>query len=241
MRSARAIAAAAALMAVVTMSGCASDDKQPKLPRPSVTIASALAPENFGSLVGAAMLKSGSTHAVLTAEVGKQTLRAEGDFVLRQAGNLVDATVDFGVDKSDKAKVRLIDAVLYLNLGAASGDKFVGVPFPPGKKYEIAAPYVRILGELDPVAKIKLFAAAPGSVTQSLDPVTIDGIVARSFVLTVGSGKQESTLTAYVGPDNLPRRVTSQSGGGKVTIDYSKWGGEVDVVAPPSNELAGQD
>lgn len=240
MRSARALAAAAAFMSVVAMSSCASDDKQPKLPRPSLTIASALAPDNFGSLVGEALLRSGSTHAVLTAEIGKQTFRAEGDLVLRQAGNLVDATVDFGDDNPNEAKVRLVDAVLYLNLGAGSGDKFVGVPFPPGKKYAIAAPYARIIGELDPVAKIKLFATAPTSVTQSLDPVTIDGVVARSFVLKVGTGKHESTLTAYVGPDNLPRRVTSQSGGGKVTIDYSNWGGEVKVVAPSSNELAGQ-
>lgn len=228
-------------MAVVTMSGCASDDTRPKLPRASVTIASALAPENFGSLVGAAMLKSGSAHAALTSEAGEQTIRSEADILVQASGNLFAATMDFGDDHPDKAKVRLIGDALYLNLGEASGNKYVGVPFPPDKKYEIAAPFARILAELDPVAKIKLFAAAPASVTQSLDPVTIDGVVARSFVLKLGTGTKQATVTVYVGPDNLPRRVTSQSGGGKVTIDYSNWGGKVEVVAPPSTELAGQD
>lgn len=227
-------------MAVLAASGCTSEPKKPAEPKAPVAIASALAPENFGNLVGAAMLKSGSTHAVLTIEAGKQTFRADADLVLRAKGNLVDATVDFGDAYPDKAKVRLIDTVLYLNLGAGTGRKFVAVPYPPGKKFATAGPYVSVLAQLDPVAKIRLFAGMPGSVTQELDPVTIDGVAARSFVLKAGTGKKVATVTAYVGPDNLPRRVTSQSGDGKVTVDYSSWGDKVDVVAPPPGELAGQ-
>ena len=118
----------------------------------------------------------------------------------------------------------------------------MAVPYPPDKKYKVAAPFVGLLApELDPVGRVKLFGASPGKVTESHDPVTIDGVEATPFTLKVESGGQSATITAYVGPDNLLRRVIGESGGAKVTINYTRWGDKVEVVPPTSDELAKQE
>ncbi len=45
------------------------------------------------------------------------------------------------------------------------------------------------------------------------------------------------TATYFVGPDDLPRRITTQVGPGVVTMGMSRWGEPLDVKAPLGDEI----
>ena len=51
----------------------------------------------------------------------------------------------------------------------------------------------------------------------------------------------------YVGPDNLPRRLVSKmpdtggSGPSSLTMDYTKWGQDITIEAPPKSQITDKD
>ena len=155
-------------------------------------------------------------------------------------------------------EMRLIDQAFYLNFGPMTSNKFAKIDLTD-ESNPIGKQYAEIVGSLDPSQQFKDFEGAVTSFEQKGKAITLDGVEAQPYVIVVdpaklpaakkAKGQLPKTLeyTMYVGPDNLPRRMLSQlpgiagSGGGKMTIDYSKWGEKVSITKPKASEITDKD
>jgi hypothetical protein len=146
--------------------------------------------------------------------------------------------------------VRLVDGVYYLNLGQVSGGMFLRVD--PAGGGQFAQNFGPVLEQANPASQLKIFDAALTDFAVGDSGEEIDGVETTAYVLTLDPSKvlseqqQAQTggalpptmeVTMYLGPDDLPRRVTTEVSGATVTIDYSAWGEPVEVTAPPADQV----
>ena len=62
----------------------------------------------------------------------------------------------------------------------------------------------------------------------------VAGIKRQAVIQAAGDS---ASYSLFVGPDDLPRRISVDLGGAPTTMDYSKWGEPVNIVAPTADEL----
>lgn len=260
----RAASAALVLAAGLTLAACGGDDdKSSGETKPdsssSVTAgpSEALSAETFLPTISAAQAKAGSSHVEMTVEAAGQQITAEGDSLVSDdpSDSAMAMTMDLGdaVPGMSAMEIRLVDQVFYINVGAMTENKFakidLGDPDDP-----LAAQYGQLVEQMDPSRQIEQFKDSLSSFKQVGDAKTIDGVEATPYVLTLDAAKLQGITgaptagmpesveyTMYIGPDNLPRRISSDIGGAALTMDYSKWGEDVDVKTPAADEISETD
>jgi hypothetical protein len=155
-------------------------------------------------------------------------------------------------------EMRLVDEVFYLNFGPMTSNKFTTIDLTD-ESNPIGKQFGDIIGNLDPSQQFKEFEDAVSKFEKRGDPKELDGVEAQPYALTVDTSKMPAAeqagsampktleYTMYIGPDNLPRRIVSDlpdvagSGGGTMTIDYSKWGEDVSIAKPKKSEITDKD
>ncbi len=100
---------------------------------------------------------------------------------------------------------------------------------------------------LDPKAQKKAFEAALTDFKQVGEPEQIDGVQATPYEITLDPSKapetfgtttsEPLTFTYFVGPDNLPRKMTYKDKNGEFVVTYTDWGAPVDIKAPPADKI----
>lgn len=209
---------------------------------------------NFVSTITAAQQKTKSSHISMKIAAAGQKITADGDIAFGAAANDTKAamTMDLGSLGIGKLAMRLVDSSLFVNLGAMSNNKFAKIDLTDASN-PIAKQYGGVLDQFDPSRQLEEFKGALTGLQQKGDPVTLDGVKATPYVLTLDPSKikslndlgagtgsevpQSLTYTMFVGPDNLPRRLVTSAAGNDVTIDYSKWGESVDIKAPAKDQI----
>ena len=205
----------------------------------------------FFSEVTASQRKARTAHVTMNSGGGAQTMKAEGDIAAgdKPEDTAMSLTMDLG---SQKAEMRLVDQTFYMNLGAPTGNKFAKIDLtdennPIGKQYN------SLLKNLDPTGQLEQLEKAVTKFEQKGSPKQIDGVEATPYEVTVDVAKladslgglngqtagvpKSITYVMYVGPDKLPRQMSFDAAGTKLTMNYSKWGEKVDIKAPPAAQI----
>lgn len=236
------------LTAGLGLAACSDDDTAPSpettsdSPQESSDDSSdALSQEEFLQRVPAAMLEAGTVHAVLE---GGGAGSGEGDISFGEDPGSTMVAMTVG-----DVEVRVLDGVYYLNLGQTSGGQFVKVDPTAGGPF---AAFSGLLDQTNPTTQFQTVTDALVGFEPSDETEEIDGQETRAYVLTVdpakvltpdqqqlAGGELPATIevTMHVGGDDLPRRVVTEVGGQAVTIEYSQWGDEVDIQAPPADQV----
>ncbi len=210
--------------------------------------AAALTKESFGSTIGDAMIASGSVHLSMSGTIMGQELAAEGDQKIGKtlADNQLGLTMQvLGME----AEMRLIDEVVYVNLGALTQGMFAKIDLN-----DTSDPLVEQFGgmadQADIAAQFENFKSAISGFEKAGEPETIDGVTAQPYTVTLDAKKlaeaqgedqgqipESLESTFYVGPDNLPRRLIIEVQGQALTLDLSKWGESVSIEKPADDEI----
>lgn len=253
-----AAAAALTLTAGLALTACGSDEKSTDSPGDKPVAAGGdLTAENFIERVSTAQMKAGSSHVSLSMEIAGQKVSGEGDMTTGDdpADAAMAMTMDYpGMGKMD---MRLVEGVMYLNIGPLTQNKFIKVDLADADN-PLAEQYGSVLDQIDPAKQFELFEKALIEFERAGDVEKIDGVDATPYRLVLdtqvvmeaaGAGDQTElagvpeTLeyTMFIGDDDLPRRLVMDLMGMGMTMDYSKWGDKVTVEAPPADQISDQD
>lgn len=229
--------------AIKTTAGSAELEKQ---------AGTVLTADDFVAEITAAMAKAKSSHVDMKIDSFGQKMGAAGDVEVGKTAAEAKAALTMDVVSTNSFEMRLIDQDLYINLGQMTDNKYSKIDLTD-KSNPIGAQYGRIIDGLDPTKQIELFKDAMTSFNAKGKVIELDGVKSQPYEITLdmskipsiakhgdesgGSMPKEIVFTMFVGPDNLPRRLTTDVAGSGVTVDYSKWGEPVDIEAPPESEI----
>lgn len=215
-----------------------------------------LTQENFFTEVTKAQQDAGTSHVEMAFGVGGQDIEASGDVSTGKtaADSAMSMTMTLGAQ--GEMEMRLIDGVLYMNMGSMSQNKFAKIDLKD-ESNPLGEQYGSLLDSVDPSKQIEQMQDAVTGFEQKGEAEELDGVEATPYVVTVDSSKlteqlgatgqdaaqvpETLTYTMYVGPDNLPRRILMDVAGTKMTMDYSKWGEDVTIEAPAKDQISDVD
>lgn len=207
-----------------------------------------LTAENFAERVTAAQSQAGMVHASQVLEDANGRMTAEGDMTITADPASVRVAVTMN-GPTGASEVRIVDGVMYMNLGALSGDMFMVFPGGDG---DSGLTTDAIIGQLSPQTQLSTFGASIREF--SVDGAEqIDGVKTTHYALvldtaTLLSGALTSWIDpaivgetveyeTWVGDDDLPRRSTMTFPGMTNTTDYSRWGQTIDIQAPSADKI----
>jgi hypothetical protein len=265
LRSKRLAAATSVVVLSLGLTACGGDDDATSdsvgsstadAPRTVAGGESDLTKDSFFTSVSDAQNGARTSHVAMTIGTSEQTITAEGDVEVGAtiADTSMAVTMDMSAAGLGEIDLRLVDEVFYIDLGEMTGGKFaksdLDDPDDP-----IARQFGSLSAQFDPAKQLASFGDAVKSFKRSGDAEQIDGVQAQPYEmvldtesiagmsgLVAGGGLPETlTYTMFIGPDNLPRRVTADIATGSFTLDYSRWGEEVDIQAPGDDEISDVD
>lgn len=254
-----AAAAAIVLTAGLGLAACGGDDSsEAKGDTSSVgeTADTELTKENFFTEVTKAQQDAKTSHVEMAFGVGGQDIEASGDVSTGEtpADSAMSMTMSLGAQ--GEIEMRLIDGVLYMNMGSMSQNKFAKIDLKD-ENNPLGEQYGSLLDSVDPSKQLEQMQQAITGFEQKGEAQELDGVEATPYVVTVDSAKlteqlgapgqdaaqmpEKLTYTMFVGPDNLPRRILMDVAGTEMTMDYSKWGEDVTIEAPAKDEISDVD
>lgn len=246
------------LVAGGTLAACSDDAKSGG---DDASAGDSLTKADFFDEVIAAQTEAGSSHVDMSVDVAGQAIKASGDMMIGDSASdtAMSMTMETGQAGMGSLEMRLVDEVFYLNFGAMTGNKFTKIDLTD-KSNPIGKQFGDIIDSVDPSQQFKEFEEAVTGFKQSGKAKELDGVQTLPYVVTVDTSKIPSSekapegslpktvkYTMYIGPDHLPRRMLSDlpdvggSGGGTMTIDYSKWGEDVTIDKPKASEISDKD
>ncbi|MBC7592450.1 MAG: hypothetical protein H7288_00635 [Kineosporiaceae bacterium] len=236
----------------LVLAGCGGKDNAANDSAVGQNAATKLTAVNFATEVTSAQAKAKSSHVTMKIDASGQKINAVGDILVgsKVADTKVSMKVDLGSSGLGSLELRLVDQAFYINLGPLSQNKFAKIDLTDSGN-PIGAQYSKIIDQLDPSKLIAQFKIAMSSMKQKGDPVELDGVKAQPYELTLDTTKvselsklpaganvpKEIVYTMFIGPDNLPRGISTEFEGSAVTMNYSKWGEAVDITAPPTDQI----
>ena len=236
----------------LVLAGCGGKDSSATDSTVGQKAAVELTAANFVTEVSSAQAKVKSSHVTMKIDASGEKINAVGDIRVgsKAADTRVSMKMDLGSAGLGSIEMRLVDQAFYLNLGPLSQNKFAKMDLTDTGN-PIGAQYGKIIDQLDPSKVIEQFKVAMSSMRKKGDPVELDGVKAQPYELTLDTTKvpelsklaaganmpKEIVYTIFLGPDNLPRRISSGFADSAVTMDYSRWGEAVDIMAPPKDQI----
>jgi len=202
--------------------------------------------DDFVERIAAAQLAAGSAHLESDGQISMR-----GDVRLTEdvEGAEAQVTMDVGATAME---LRVVDGVVYVQLGALSGGKYVRIDLKDPKG-PLAGHFGSMVGQIDPSAQLKQLREAlvefenqgPGGEIDGVETTKLRLVLDTSTLLEgqdvagprmSAKAPKELEYTLYVGADDLLRQLTTDVGGSTSTITWTKWGEPVDVSAPPESE-----
>ncbi|OUZ10545.1 hypothetical protein BHE97_07250 [Aeromicrobium sp. PE09-221] len=212
-----------------------------------------LTQENFVQEVKAALVEAGTVELTWTNSIGDQEIAVEGRMVIAEdAGDRAAAlTMDLpgpGGPGASQLDLRLVDEVVYVNLGQATDDDFYRVEVN-GDSAQDAEDFIAMLDQADPVHQLEILRDAVTGFSEDGDGGEIDGVSTTRYVLTVDSMAMreaqgldpEGTIELprnvdyvfSIGPDLLPRRMEVEiPSAGASTMEWRRWGQDAVIETP---------
>ena len=199
--------------------------------------------DQFADVLAGALDKATTAH--VSMELGGQGT-AEGD-------------ADYSADPPELAmkmtmaalggdiEVRMVDGTIYLKSPTLSGEQWISIPLDDPN-----SPLGSLGSQLDPTKQFEVFGAAVSTATYD-GPVDLDGESLDHYTATVDTQKLLEQLPEAGQAGQLPdsmqqewwfddegriRQLKTAMGSlGDVSVALSDWGKEVEIEAPPSDEV----
>jgi hypothetical protein len=197
----------------------------------------------FADLLEGALDKATTAHVTM-ALGGQGTAEGDADYTTTPAELAV--TMDMAA-LGGQVEVRMVDGTIYLKSSALSGDQWIAFPLDDPN-----SPLGNLGAQLDPAAQFETFAAAVSTATFD-GPQDLDGESLDHYTATVDTQKLLEQLPEAGQAGELPetmqqewwfddegriRQLTTGMGSlGEVAVSLDDWGTEVDIEAPPSDEV----
>jgi len=194
-----------------------------------------------------------STTAKMTTKLnmGGQSINADGsvDYTTTPANMAMTMQSPALADQS--IEMRLVDKVLYMNMGQMTNNKFVSYDLSDAKN--LPPGMDQLTNTLNPLAAFDSFEEGIKSVVFVGDE-DVDGEQLGHYKITVDTSKidqfKELPTQAQL-PDNVNydlwlddqnrmRKMTMKLESGtpmETEVEFSKWGESVDIAAPPASEV----
>lgn len=257
MNSPRKITVSASLFLVfgLALTGCSgaaepAGDAPAKSEQVAAPASGELTQENFVERISNAQLEAGSAHVSMSTA---GTVTGEGDMQLSADPSKISMAMTMQLP-TGQAETRIVEGVMFMNLGEISQNKFVDLSQSAMKDQ-----FAGSVDQMNPETQLKSFAAAIESFEAEPGTEQIDGVDVTKVSLTLNTEKllsanpltqaQAGELAAVVGPtleyvmyvgaDDLPRRISVPAVGPSAALDmnYSAWGKPVTVEAPAADQL----
>ena len=207
-----------------------------------------LTQENFLERTNGAMLKQKSYRSEMTIEGPgiNETTVTDTVISLDPSKRVLQMTVPID-DSGTQATVIVLNGMAYMQFPDYAEGKWALLD---GSDPELptAEDFLAESDLLSVVAKSKNMSEAIVNFSSEPGAETIDGVSTTKLTLLLDAERylgadagpmigDTVTATYFVGPDDLPRRITTQVGPGVVTMGMSRWGEPLDVKAPLGDEI----
>lgn len=207
---------------------------------------------NITQRVTAAMVAQGSMHVEMTVTAGPDVFVASGDQELDKDYDDTAMSIVFSNTGEDDTSFRLVDGIIFANLGETSGDKFVRID-PNDTSSQMGRAFAPLIDDLDIAKSVGQFGDAITDVEQVGDKKTIDGVETTPYHVTIDVGRaiasgaldKDSNLnpaasveyTFYIDADDLLRRMEFSIDEARGRVDVTDYGKPVEIVAPAAAEV----
>jgi hypothetical protein len=258
----RALAASAATAALLALSGCGGDSADKAAQKPAASSSGtdqpaptgtattepgatgeAMSGEEFAGLLRTALDKATTAHLTMNLG-GLGTGEGDVDYTTKPANMAMVMTMQsLGGD----VEIRMVDGTFYMK-GATFGDQWVSVSLDDPN-----SPLGNLGSQLDPTAQFEAFADAVTAATND-GSEDVDGESLDHYTATIDTEKLVQQLPEgaagqsglpdtlqqewWFDDDGLIRRFSSDFGiAGRIELSMSDWGSDVDIEAPPSDQV----
>ncbi|RLV56429.1 hypothetical protein D9V41_04945 [Aeromicrobium phragmitis] len=219
-----------------------------------------LTKDNFADEIMKAQLDAGTAHLVMTMTMGGQEITMDGDMSVAEkpADTAMSLTMDgeaLGAGDTD-LEMRLVDQVMYMKMGQATGDKFARIDLTD-ESNPMGAQFSEMMEQSNPATQVEAMGESIESFEDGGDGGEIDGVSTTKYRITLNAAKMYEAqgtdpsamaglpetieYVMYVGDDNLPRRLEAEVMGATAVNEWTKWGEDVDISAPSDDEITDQN
>jgi len=257
----RAVAAAVVPLALASLSACGSDNSSsakdasgspaassssssstaPAAPQPGATESAADFVDRYRTAFDAIT----TAHATMTMEVMGQKMDGQGDLDYSHDKPAASMTMGGGALGSSNLEVRLVDNVMYMNLGAMTGNKFTKIPLddpnnPLGGSFA---------DSLDPSRAMDTMQAALEKVTYvgsdaegdhykaTVDTQKMLAKMGQKVPSGAGLPKTMTYDTWFDDQGRFTKMVVDMGSLGSTTMQLSDFGKDVSIQAPPASQV----
>jgi len=262
----RSLAALALPLMLGGLAACGSDDEgaDPAAASSSATESQESSETEAGSEVDKAAfvddLKAGleaSTTAKMTMhmDMGGQALHADGAVDYTTSPPQMAMTMESPAAAGQSIEMRLVDKILYMNMGQMTGNKFV--------KYDLSDPnnlppgMDQLTATMNPLAAFDSFEEGVQSVVFVGDE-DVDGEQLGHYEVKVDTTKIEQfkelqtqaelpktvSYDLWLDDQDRMRKMTMEMDMGaapvEMEVEFADWGESVDIAAPPASEIVEQ-
>ncbi len=208
-------------------------------------------PSEFVADMKSGLEASTTAQVAMTIGAAGQTLDSEGEIDYTTDPPSTAMTMSNPMMGQQEIELRIVDGVMYMNVGRASQGKFVS--FDLSETESLPPGLAGLEEQLDPLAAFRQMEPALQSVT-FVGTEEVDGEELSHYELVLDSSKMKS-LQQMPGAAALPeqigydlwfddqfraRRMTLQLETAQpvdVEVELSEWGEPVDIEAPPANQV----
>jgi len=199
--------------------------------------------------MAAGMEEASTAHVTMSVGMGDEPLEGEGD--VDYTTTPVSMSLEMTMPMIDQPlDMRLVEGVMYMNLGQMTNDKFV--------KYDLTDPenlppeMQGMADQMDPLAVFEEFGPALSKVTY-VGEEDVDGDTLKHFTMVLDPSKVEAfgelpadskdipdemTYDAWFDDEFRIRQVKSDDGGEmSMESTFSEWGEPVEIEAPPASDV----
>jgi len=204
-------------------------------------------PADFSGLLADGFANITTAHATLKGDVGTGTLAGKGDIDYSGDSPATAMTITSGLFGSDGAEVRLVDGVMYVNIGQLSGDKFWKIDLD-----DPDSPFGSLGSQIDPKSSVELLEKGLTSVEYVGEEDSLDhyraSVDPQALVKDLGGPMASRGASAlpdsidydvWLDDDNRLNKLTFAMGdAATLEMALSDFGADVTIEAPPADAVA---
>lgn len=252
------VSTAVALTAVLGLAGCTSaptvDTTTPGAEAPAAPAAGgALTADNFAERISTAQFAAGSAAFSTDMDVQGQAMSMQGQMVISDNLDDVRMGMVMEVPGAGTMEMRFLGDVIYMSMGELTQGKFVEID------QEMMGAGADFGGLADQLTEQQFaydaFADALTDFSVADQTEMLDGVETQVYTLTLDTAKLAASqgvdpadftsagigetmqYQLFVGPDDLPRRIVTETPAGEMTMDFSRWGEPFTIEAPSADEI----
>jgi hypothetical protein len=209
-------------------------------------------PDTFVSMIKSGVENMTTAHVTMDMGGGQAALQADGDIDYAQSPPLMAMTMDMGAGQGNalKMEVRMVDGILYMNMGQLSQNKFVKVD--PQDPNGPLANMGDLQDSFDPTKAFDSFSQGVKQVTFKGEE-DVDGETLEHYVMTLDTSKiakmgaasaqagmpKQLDYDVWLDSDHRMRKAVIDLGQkvGTMTMAMDDFGKDVSIKEPPADQI----